>query len=121
VKPIANEKVTQIFNTYIQGNVTNLATGIQPTIENTQITIVKNDLNSLQSYLSSIGLDKQDIDELSEAIDADKPSRNPNDLGDKVKSWLGKMVSKAGTSSWNVATTVATQLLIKALSQFYGI
>ncbi|MBI2846387.1 MAG: hypothetical protein HYX82_00740 [Chloroflexi bacterium] len=120
-KPIANEKVTQIFNTHIQGNVTNLAAGIQPSIENTQITITKNDLNSLRSFLSSIGLDKQDIDELSEAIHADEPSRNPNDLGGKVKSWLGKMVSKAGTVSWNIATTVATQLLIKALSQYYGL
>ena len=121
VQSIANERITQIFNTYIQGDVTNLATGNQPTIESTQITIIKSDLNSLKNYLLSIGLKEQDIAELSEAIDADEPSRNPNDLGSRVKSWLGKMVSKAGTSSWNVATTVATQLLIKALSQYYDI
>jgi len=121
VQPIANERVTQIFNTYIQGDVTNLATGIQPTVETTQITIVKNDLKSLKNYLSSIGLEEQDISELTEAIDADETSRNQNDLGSRVKSWLGKMVSKVGTSSWNVATTVATQLLIKALSQYYGL
>jgi hypothetical protein len=120
-EPIANEKVTQIFNTYIQGDVTNLAAGIQPSIEHTQITVTKNDFSSLQSFLSSIGLGQQDIDELSEAIDEDEPSRNPNDFGGKVKSWLGKMVHKAGTTSWNIATTVATQLLIKALSQFYGL
>ncbi len=121
VQPIANERVTQIFNTYIQGDVTNLATGIQPTIESTQVTIVKNDLNSLKNYLSSIGLEEQDIAELTEAIDADENSRNQNDLGSRVKSWLSKMGSKAGTSSWNVAKTVATQLLIKALSQYYGL
>lgn len=121
VQTIANERVTQIFNTYIQGNVTNLATGIQPTVETTQITIAKNDLNSLKNYLSSIGLEEKDIAELAEAINFDENSRNQNDLGGRVKSWLGKMVSKAGTSSWNVATTVATQLLIKALSQYYGL
>ena len=121
VKPIADERVNQIFNTYIQGDVTNLATGIQPTIESTQITIVRGDLNSLKNYLSSIGLQEQDITDLSEAIDADGPSRKTDDLGIRVKSWLGKMVTKAGTTSWNVATTVATQLLIKALSQYYGI
>jgi len=120
-QPIAKERVTQIFNTYIQGDVTNLATGIQPTIESTQVTIVKDDLNSLKNYLSSIGLEKQDINELTEAIDADENSRNQNDLGSRVKSWLCKMVSKAGTSSWNVVTTVATQLLTKALSQYYGL
>ena len=121
VQPIANEKVTQIFNTIIYGDVTNLATGIQPTIESTQVTIVRNDLDSLKDYLSSIGLEEQDIAELTEAIDTDENSRNQNDLGNSVKSWLSKMVSKAGTSSWNVVTTVATQLLIKALSQYYGL
>ena len=121
VQPIANERVTQIFNTYIQGDVTNLATGIQPIIESTQVTIVKSDLSSLKNYLSSIGLKEQDIAELTEAIDADEDSRNQNDLGSRVKSWLSKMVSKAGTSAWNVTTTVATQLLIKALSQYYGL
>ncbi len=121
VQPIANERVTQIFNTYIQGDVTNLATGSQPTIESTQVTIVKSDLNSLKDYLSSIGLEEQDISELTEAIDADENLRNQNDLGSGVKSWLSKMGSKAGTSSWNVAKTVATQLLIKALSQYYGL
>ncbi len=121
VQPITNEKVSQIFNTYIQGDVTNLATGIQPTIESTQVTIIKNDLKSLKDYLSSIGLEEQDVAELTEAIDADKESRNQNDLGNKVKSWLSKMVSKSGTGSWNVATTIATQLLIKALSQYYGL
>jgi len=121
VQPIANERVTQIFNTFIQGDVTNLATGIQPTIESTQITIVKNDLNSLEDYLSSIGLKEQDIAELTEAINADENSRNQNDLGSRVKSWISKMVSKAGTSSWNVAKTVATQLLVEALNQYYGL
>jgi len=121
VQPIANERVTQIFNTYIQGDVTNLATGSQPTIESTQVTIMKSDLNTLKDYLSTIGLDEKDIAELAEAIDSDETSRNQNDLGSRVKSWLGKMVSKAGTSSWNVSTIVATQLLIKALSQYYGL
>jgi len=121
VQPIANERVTQIFNTYIQGDVTNLATGIQPTIESTQVTIVKNDLNSLKKYLSSIGLEEQDVAELTEAIDADENSRNQKDFGSRVKSWLSKMVSKAGTSSWNVAKTVATQLLTEALKEYYGL
>ena len=121
VQPITNERVTQIFNTYVQGDVTNLATGGQPVIESTQVTITKSDLNTLKNYLSTIGLDEKDITELAEAIDADETSRNQNDLGSRVKSWLGKMVSKSGTSSWNVATTVATQLLIKALSQYYGL
>ena len=80
-----------------------------------------NQLDGFNSYLSSIGLEKQDIAELGEVIYADENSRNRNDLGSRVKSWLSKMVSKAGTSSWNVATTVATQLLIKALSQYYGL
>ena len=66
-------------------------------------------------------MDKNDLDELSDAIKNDKSSRSPNDFGEKVKSWLSKMITKSGTSAWNVTANVATQLLIKALSQYYGL
>ncbi len=119
-KPIADERVSQVFNTYIQGNVTSLVAGSQITTQTIEITIVQNDLDSLKQYLASLGIGEPDLEELDQAIQEDAQSGVKDNLGSKVKVWLGKMISKAGSSTWNVATSVAANLLIKALSKYYG-
>lgn len=118
-RPIPEERVTQVFQTYVMGNVTTLAAGSQ-TITQTEIKIVQNDLDSLKEYLASLGISKLDLQELDQAIHEDDQSEVKGRLGSKVRAWLGKMMSKAGSSAWNIATSVAANLLIKALSQYYG-
>jgi hypothetical protein len=120
VRPIPDDRVTQVFNTYIQGNVTNLAAGSQTITYNTEITVVQNDIDSLMKYLASAGIAKPDLEKLNQAIHEDAKAGVKGGLGSKVKVWLGKMISKAGSSAWNIATSVAASLLIKALSTYYG-
>ncbi len=120
VKPIPDERVTQVYNTYIQGNITNLAAGSLNVTQTSEITIVQNDLDSLKGYLASLGIRKPDMEELDQAIHEDAQSEVKSGLGNKVRAWLGKMISKAGSSTWNVATSVAANLLTKALSKYYG-
>jgi hypothetical protein len=74
----------------------------------------------LIQYLASAGIAKQDLDELEASIHADGQSKDRDKLGGKVKAWLGKMISKAGSASWQIATSVAAQLLIEALKKYYG-
>lgn len=119
-KPIPDERINQVFNTYIQGNVTSLTAGSQITTQTIEITVVQNDLDSLKQYLASLGIGEPDLEELDQAIQEDAQSGVKDNLGSKVKVWLGKMISKAGSSTWNVATSVAANLLIKALSKYYG-
>ena len=120
VRPITDERVTQVFNTYIQGDVTSLTAGSQTITYDTKITVVQNDLESLKQYLASLGIGAPDLKELDQAIHEDAQSGVKGDLGSKVKSWIGKMISKAGSSTWNVATSTAANILIKALSTYYG-
>ena len=119
-KPIPDERINQVFNTYIQGNVTSLTAGSQTITQTTEITIIKDDLDSLKQYLKSLGISEPDLKELDQAIQEDAQSGVKGNLGSKVKVWLGKMISKAGSSAWNVATSIAANLLIKALSKYYG-
>lgn len=119
-KPIPDERINQVFNTYIQGNVTSLTAGSQTITQTTEITIIKDDLDSLKQYLKSLGISEPDLKELDQAIQEDAQSGVKGNLGSKVKVWLGKMISKTGSSTWNIATSVATNLLIKALSAYYG-
>lgn len=120
VRPIADERVNQVFNTYIQGDVANLMAGSQTITYNTKITVVQNDLDSLKQYLASLGIGEPDLKELDQAIHEDARSGVKGDLGSKVKVWVGKMISKAGSSTWNVAISVAANMLLKALSAYYG-
>lgn len=120
VKPIDDKRVSQVFNTYIQGNVTSLVAGSQTITQNIEITVVQNDLESLKQYLASIGIGEPDLRELDQAIQEDAQAGVKGDLGSKVRGWMGKMISKAGSSTWNVAISVAANILIKALSTYYG-
>ncbi len=121
IKPLADERVSQVFNTYIMGNVANLATGSQNVAQSTQITVFQNDLDSLKQYLASLGIHEPDLKKLEQAIHEDAQSGVKGDLGSKVKAWMGKMINKAGTSTWNVAVSVAAILLAEALKKYYGL
>jgi len=119
-KPISEERVAQVFQTVVMGNVTNLAAGNGAIAQSTDIKVVQNDLDSLRQYLSSVGIGEPDLKKLDKAIKEDAESSVKDELGNKVRTWIGKMVSKSGSTAWNVATSVATQLLIQALSKYYG-
>jgi hypothetical protein len=119
-KPIPDERITQVFNTYIQGNVTSLIAGSQTVTQSTEIIIIQNDLDSLKQYLASAGIVESDLEELDQAIQDDAKAGVKGSLGSKVRAWMGKMISKAGSNSWNVATSAAAQLIITALSKYYG-
>lgn len=120
VRPITDERVTQVFNTYIQGNVTSLTAGSQTITYDTKITVVQNDFDSLKQYLASLGISEPDLKELDQAIHEDAQSSMKGGLGSKVRGWIGKMISKSGSTAWNVATSAAANILIKALSNYYG-
>lgn len=120
-KPISKEHVARVFQTVVMGNVTNLAAGNGAIAQSTEITVVKNDLDSLKQYLASLGIHEPDLKKLEEAVHEDAQSGVKGGLGSKVKAWMGKMINKAGTSTWNITCSVATILLAEALKKYYGL
>jgi hypothetical protein len=119
--PIAEERVRQVFQTYIMGDVGHLnAGGNQNITYDTKVTVVQNDLASLRQFLTSLGIADKDLDDLEDSILQDAKSKTQQRLGDRVRSWLGKIITKAGTSAWNIATSVAANLITQALSKYYG-
>jgi len=119
-KQIAGERVQQVFNTYIQGGVAQIAAGNQTIRSDTNIKIIRNDFDSLKQFLSSLEVGEDDIRELDEAIREDGKFEKETGFGGKVRAWLGKMISKTASGSWKIATAHAVNLLTKALMQYYG-
>ncbi|MGQ0641344.1 MAG: AbiTii domain-containing protein [Gemmatimonadaceae bacterium] len=112
------EAVKQIFNTHIYGSVANLAQGSHDVVQHHGVA--SSDLPALIAELVNIAVPKDEITELEEAIKLDgAPPRK--ERGPKVTAWLGKMISKAASGVWNVATSTATTVLPKLLGKYYGL
>jgi AbiTii len=121
LNPVPKEKVHQIFNTYISGNVQNVATGSSDFTQTSTVGL-KGNLSELLSIMQKNNMPKKDIDELKVAIEQDNSNDpNKNGLGNNVTGWFGKMIQKASNGAWKVGTSTATTLITKALSSYYGL
>ncbi len=112
------EKVQQIFNTEIRGNVANFAAGssnVQQAFE-----VGKGDREALAEALSEIGLDSHGVAELVEAASEEEPKQDGS-FGKKVAVLTGKAFTKAGEGLLKVPASVAGNLISTALKGYYGI
>lgn len=89
--------------------------------QNLQMTVQKNNMDGLKDYLSSLKIEKSDIDELEKALQFDPVPSNANKFGEKVSSWIGRMMGKAASGGWDISVAIAGQLLAEAISSYYGI
>ena len=118
---IPEEKVAQVFQTHIYGDVGNIA---QSSSEFTQISVsgvVEGDFESLKSYLLRQGLSGNDVEELHQAIEEDSKEGDPEKIGPSISSWLGKMILKASEGGLKFGSAVAAQLLTSALMNYLGL
>jgi len=81
-----------------------------------QIVITVGDRQALDEALTGAGLEKQDLDTLTEAIegDGDKP-------GNKVHEWIKKNASKVLSGGVKVGTHIGQEILTAWIKAHYGI
>ena len=118
IRAVPQDKVQNVFNTTILGGQNVVASGTGFTQKVSQGVKVR-DVRSLRDYLQNLGLPEDALAELQTALAQDgEPTRR--ELGDAVKSWLGKTAVKALDGTWNVARDAAMGLLQNALFSYYG-
>ena len=110
--------VSQVFNTVIYGSVSNLAQAGQHVAQTSGIPT--GDLAALLAELGKLGVSEEDTKELASAIEEDGAPQDGK-LGKRVAAWMGRMISKAASGTWNVATTTAATILPKLIGAHYGI
>ena len=118
IRAVPNDKVQSVFNMTILGGQNVVATGTGFT-QNTTQTVRVGDAQSLCDHLRSLGIREDALGELQAALTQDG-ERPRQELGDAVKSWLGRMAARAVEGSWSVATSTALDLLKTALFAYYG-
>lgn len=119
--PISQEKITTIYQTLIYGNVGNIASGSSNVSQISSIEIIQNDIESLNNFLKTYNVAENDLKDLKAALKKEKKPAKGKFLGKNVSNWIGKMVAKAASGAWKISTSVATEVLSKALMKYYGI
>jgi hypothetical protein len=113
-----SEKVQQIFNTEIRGDVSNFAQGSRQFTQ--RFDVPQGNVDALKHALKSIGLDDESIDELATAVREEKPSKQGG-FGHRVSAVMGKTFTKASQGLLKVSGSVAADVLTQIVKSYYGI
>ncbi|HEV8224496.1 MAG TPA: hypothetical protein VGP74_04500 [Rubrobacteraceae bacterium] len=117
VAPIAQERVTQVFNTTIMSG-TNIALGSTGVTQIGQVQA--GDLEALKAYLASVGVQQPDLEELAICLAEDEPPKEGQGFGKRVSEWIGSMTMKAASGTWQIGLGAAGELLATAIRSYYG-
>lgn len=114
-----NQYMAQInITTSGDGNIINTGSGNEL---NVTLTVNKNDLSSLQEALKKLGVEQQDIEDISEIVKNEGFNKNEKKLGIKSQNWIQKMVGKSLDGTWKVGVGTAAGLLVKIITSYFGI
>lgn len=116
---INTDKVNQIYQQTVFGNVTTISTtgSGAPII----ISIQEGNMTAFMEYLIKAGLPKEDATELAGIVQSEKPVSKEEPLGAKASDWMKAKVQKAGAGLWKMGQEVATKIITEAVMQYYGI
>jgi hypothetical protein len=112
IKPEERERAKSVVIHNLGGNV---ALGDLDASGST--VIIAGDRKTLDEALTKVGLDKEDLNQLSEAILVDGGSKP----GNRVSEWIQSKAGKVVTGGVKVGVSIGQQLLTEWLMQHYGL
>lgn len=117
-KPISEERLTQIFNTHIGGNVGNIANAGTGVTQTANVQVGQGDWEALSLYLQSLGLLEADFAGLKHDLDAERAAGSGT--SEKSKSWIGQLVGKAFNKATGVGVEAIAGGIAQAISGYLG-
>lgn len=122
VKQNVNEKVEKIYNQTIiktigYGNT--ISAGDFNTINST-IIINQGNIDEFKEELRKYNVSEEDVTEIAEIIQNEKPEVASGKFGTKTNNWIKKMISKTLDGTWQIATGTAGGLLVELIKNYYG-
>lgn len=117
---LAPDRVQQVFQTNIYGNVGNVATGGTGAQQSIGAMVTQGDFSSLAQNLRNLGIAEAEIEDLKSAIEGDTKAGKPV-LGRRIGEWCGKMLGRAGEGALKVTVDVAATVLPKLISGYLGL
>ena len=114
---VDQDAVRNLFYVNIYGDHNMVASGEKVTQQTHDVR--EGDMDSLLGYLTQLNVSSDDIEAIRQAVAQEAPGVH-REFGPKVKSWLGEMVAKAASRTWNVGIDEGPKLLIGALKAYFG-
>ena len=111
------EAIRNAVNINIYGNNNVVAGG--ENIRQSIAPILQGDLNSLAANLRAHRVDDDDIRALKDAISLE-PDATAGEFGPRVSAWVGNMIAKAVSGTWQAGLARAPTLLVEAIKSYYG-
>jgi hypothetical protein len=110
-----------IFRNAVFGDNATIVVG-SGTIRDVTNSVTKGDVQSLLNELRKAGVKQEDLSDLEKAIKADESSTElaKQQWGPRVSGWIGAMIGKAGTTTWEITKATAAGILATAIAAFYG-
>ncbi len=118
--PLSREKMTQIFNTNITGNVGNIANASSGFSQSTT-TVEQGNWQTLQSHLLALGFSPGDIEGLKPDLERAVATGIPEDKTKIASTWIGRLAGKAASGAAGVGIEVAAAGVAKAIAAYFGI
>lgn len=112
------ERITQIFNTTIQGGE-NVTLGSSGTINQQVVHVQPGDLLGLKQQLEKLGITPELVSELETALDKDQQSAAQP--GPATQGWLGRVMIMVGKGTLKLASTAATTVITAEVRRFLGL
>ncbi|PKQ29526.1 MAG: hypothetical protein CVT60_04945 [Actinobacteria bacterium HGW-Actinobacteria-10] len=118
--PLPQEQVSQVFQTYIQGNASNVIVGSSE-FSVSAVTVNAGDIDSLLAAMRSLGLSESEVAALKDAIERDGVAGTRTSLGKRVTKWIGEATAKASQGALKAGAAAAGGALVKWLMAYYGL
>ena len=114
-----SEKVQQISQQIIYGDVTTAVTGGQGS--NISVNVSERDSASLVRQLVNSGIAEKDAASLAAILEKEEPESEEEPFGQKAKSWIASNIKKATDGTWKAGVSVATAVITEAAKKYYGL
>jgi hypothetical protein len=113
---VPGERVHQLVQTIIYGNVIgDVIAGVGGSV--TQIKA--NDLTSLKTALTAMGVPAPDVETLEDAVVSD--AKASQGMGPKTTHWLSTVGGKVGSGAIILAKGVSISLIARAILIYFGV
>lgn len=119
--PLSPEKMTQIFNTNITGNVGNIANAGSGFSQSSTLVVRQGEWQSLQARLFELGLTESDTLGLKEDLERALAASSDEERKTTAGTWIGRLAGKAASGATDVGIEVAATAVAKAVAAYFGL
>jgi len=119
--PLSSERMTQIFNTNISGNVGNVANASSDFSQSSTTVVQPGSWQSLQARLLELGLTHEDTDGLQAEVEQVLATGTQEDKQRTAGTCIGRLVGKAASGVAGVGIEAAATGIAKAIAAYFGL